>query len=65
MEDGYVSADRAARRLRVSRRAVRNMVREGKLEGRTQGDGAASRLEISAASVERLLASPGDEEATG
>lgn len=55
MDDGYVSVEGAARTLRVSKRAVRNMVAGGRLEAGWEGEGATARLMVSAASVERLL----------
>ena len=42
--------------LGLNQRAVRNLVGRGTLEGRRDGAGAASRLVISLASVEKLRA---------
>ena len=50
----YVDAHEAAAMLRVSQRAVRNLVGRGRLEGKRDGEGAAARLVVSVASVERL-----------
>ena len=40
--------------LGMGRRAVRNLVARGRLEGKREGEGAAARLLVSVASVERL-----------
>jgi hypothetical protein len=51
-----VDAREAAGMLGVNRRAVRSLVSSGKLEAKRDGDGAATRLLIPVASVERLRA---------
>jgi len=48
-----VEAREAAEMLGVSRRAVRNLVARGELEASRDGTGAAARLLISLASVEK------------
>ena len=53
-ETGYVDAQEAARRLGVNKRAVRNLVARRRLESKSDGGGAAARLLVSVASVERL-----------
>lgn len=53
MDNEYVGVDRASRMLGVSKRAVRNMAAHGELE--VGGEGAAGRLVVSLASVERAL----------
>jgi hypothetical protein len=50
---GYVDAQEAARMLGVNQRAVRNLVARRQLESKRDG-GAAARLLVSVASVERL-----------
>ena len=50
---GYVDAQEAARMLGVNQRAVRNLIARGRLESKRDG-GAAARLLVSVASVERL-----------
>lgn len=55
MDDGYVSVEEAARTLRVSKRAVRNMAAGGKLEAGRAHEGATTRPMVSVASVERVL----------
>jgi excisionase family DNA binding protein len=57
-DDRYMSAEQAARKLGVSKRAVRDMVASGKLRARRDGEGAAARLMVSVASVRELLARP-------
>jgi hypothetical protein len=51
-QTGYVDAREAARMLGMSQRAVRNLVGRNVLEGKREG--AAARLVMSLASVERL-----------
>ncbi len=51
---GYVDTQEAARMLGVSQRAVRNLVARGQLESKKDGEGVATRLLISVASLERL-----------
>ena len=53
-ETNYVEAQEAARMLGVNKRAVRNLVIRGQLECRRDGEGAAARLLISVASLEKL-----------
>lgn len=50
----YVEAREAARMLGMSQRAIRNLAANGRLETRRDGEGAAARLVVSTASVERL-----------
>ncbi len=50
----HVDTREAARMLGVSQRAVRNLVGQGQLEAKREGEGAARCLVISLASVERL-----------
>jgi hypothetical protein len=50
---GYVDAQEAARMLGVNQRAVRNLVAQRQLKSKRDG-GAAARLLVSVASVERL-----------
>jgi helix-turn-helix protein len=50
---GYVDAQEAARMLGVNQRAVRNLVARRQLASKRDG-GAAARLLVSVASVERL-----------
>jgi DNA-directed RNA polymerase specialized sigma24 family protein len=50
----YVDAQEAARMLGVNQRAVRNLIARRRLETRRDGGGAAARLVVSVASVERL-----------
>lgn len=50
----YVEAREAARMLGMSQRTVRNLVANGRLETRRNGEGAAARLVVSTASIERL-----------
>lgn len=57
---GHMSAERVARELGISRRAVRNMAMSGELE--TVNEGGATRVLISESSVQRLLA---EKRATG
>jgi len=52
-ETSYVDAQEAARMLGVNKRAVRNLVARRQLESKRDG-GAAARLLVSVASVERL-----------
>jgi hypothetical protein len=49
-----MEAREAAGMLGVSPRAVRNLATRGELEARRDGDGAAGRVLITVASVERL-----------
>lgn len=49
-----MDAGEAARLLSVSPRTVRNLVGRGALEGKREGEGAAARLVVSVASIERL-----------
>ena len=44
----------AAGMLGMGRRAVLNLVARGRLDGKREGEGAAARLLVSVASVERL-----------
>jgi excisionase family DNA binding protein len=53
-ETSYVDAQEAARMLGVNRRTVRNLVARRRLESKSDGGGAAARLLVSVASVERL-----------
>jgi excisionase family DNA binding protein len=53
-ETSYVDAQEAARMLGVNRRTVRNLVARRRLESKGDGGGAAARLLVSVASVERL-----------
>ncbi len=50
---GYVDAQEAARMLGVNQRAVRNLIARRRLESKRDG-GAAARLLVSVASVQRL-----------
>lgn len=51
---GYVGLQRAAELLGMNQRAVRNLVSRRRLEAEREGEGAAARLVVSLASVERL-----------
>lgn len=51
---GYVDLQRAAELLGMNQRAVRNLVARRRLEAEREGEGAAARLVVSLASVERL-----------
>ena len=53
-EVGYVGLQRAAELLGMNQRAVRNLVSRRRLEAEREGEGAAARLVVSLASVERL-----------
>ncbi len=53
-EVGYVCLQRAAEILGMNQRAVRNLVSRHRLEAEREGEGAAARLVVSLASVERL-----------
>ena len=53
-EAGYVDLRRAAELLGINQRAVRNLVSRRRLETEWEGEGAAARLVVSLASVERL-----------
>ena len=53
-EAGYVDLRRAAELLGINQRAVRNLVSRRRLETEREGEGAAARLVVSVASVERL-----------
>jgi helix-turn-helix protein len=57
MDSEYVSVDRAARMLGVSKRAVRSMAARGELEARREN--ATGRPVVSLASVERALSRQG------
>jgi DNA-directed RNA polymerase specialized sigma24 family protein len=50
----YVDAQEAARMLGVNKRAVRNLIARRRLESRRDGGGAAARLLVSVASLEKL-----------
>lgn len=54
-ETSYVDAQEAARMLGVNQRAVRNLVVRRRLESKREGEGAAARLLVSVASLEKLL----------
>ena len=52
---GYVDAQEAARMLGVNKRAVRNLVAQKQLLSKRDGEGgAAARLLVSVASLEKL-----------
>jgi plasmid maintenance system antidote protein VapI len=53
-EPKYVDAREAARLLGVSQRTVRNLVGQQRLEIKTEGEGAATRLMVSLASIRSL-----------
>lgn len=53
-EVGYVDLQRAAELLGMNQRAVRSLVTRRRLEAEREGEGAAARLVVSLASVERL-----------
>ena len=53
-EVGYVGLQRAAELLGMNQRAVRNLVSRRWLEAERESEGAAARLVVSLASVERL-----------
>jgi DNA-directed RNA polymerase specialized sigma24 family protein len=53
-ETSYVDAQEAARMLGVNQRAVRNLVVRRRLESKREGEGAAARLLVSVASLEKL-----------
>jgi len=53
-ETSYVDAQEAARILGVNQRAVRNLVVRKRLECKREGGGAAARLLVSVASLEKL-----------
>ena len=53
-ETSYVDAQEAARMLGVNKRAVRNLVAQRRLEPKRDGRGAAARLLVSVASLEKL-----------
>ncbi len=53
-QTSYVDAQEAARMLGVNQRAVRNLVARGQLESKRDGEGAAARLLVSVASLEKL-----------
>ncbi len=53
-ETSYVDAQEAARMLGVNKRAVRNLVARRRLEPKREGEGAAARLVVSVASLEKL-----------
>ncbi len=54
-ETSYVDAKEAARMLGVNKRAVRNLVARRRLKPKRDGEGAAARLLVSVASLEKLL----------
>ncbi len=54
-ETSYVDAQEAARMLGVNQRAVRNLVARRQLNPKRDGEGAAARLLVSVASLEKLL----------
>ena len=54
-ETNYVDTQEAARMLGVNQRAVRNLVVRRRLESKREGEGAAARLLVSVASLEKLL----------
>ena len=54
-ETSYVDAQEAARMLGMNQRAVRNLVVRRRLESKREGEGAAARLLVSVASLEKLL----------
>ena len=54
-ETNYVDTQEAARMLGVNQRAVRNLVVRRRLESKREGEGAATRLLVSVASLEKLL----------
>ena len=54
-ETSYVDAQEAGRMLGVNQRAVRNLVVRRRLESKREGEGAAARLLVSVASLEKLL----------
>ena len=54
-ETSYVDAKEAARMLGVNQRAVRNLVVRRRLESKREGEGAAARLLVSVAFLEKLL----------
>ena len=54
-EASYVDAQEAARMLGVNQRAVRNLAVRRRLESKREGEGAATRLLVSVASLEKLL----------
>ena len=58
-ETSYVDAQEAARMLGVNQRAVRNLVVRRRLESKREGEGAAARLLVSVASLEKLLSRSG------
>jgi DNA-directed RNA polymerase specialized sigma24 family protein len=53
-ETSYVDAQEAARMLGVNQRAVRNLVARRRLQCKRDGEGAAARLLVSVASLEKL-----------
>jgi hypothetical protein len=53
-ETSYVDAQEAARMLGVNKRAVRNLVARRRLESKRDRGGAAARLLVSVASLEKL-----------
>ena len=54
-ETNYVDTQEATRMLGVNQRAVRNLVVRRRLESKREGEGAATRLLVSVASLEKLL----------
>jgi hypothetical protein len=54
-ETNYVDTQEAARMLGVNQRAVRKLVVRRRLESKREGEGAAARLLVSVASLEKLL----------
>ena len=53
-ETSYVDTQEAARMLGVNQRAVRNLVARRQLKPKREGEGAAARLLVSVASLEKL-----------
>jgi hypothetical protein len=53
-ETSYVDAQEAARILRVNKRAVRNLIARRRVASKREGEGAAARLLVSVASLEKL-----------
>lgn len=53
-EAGYIDAREAARLLGISQRAIRNLAAKRRLETKREGEGAAARIVVSLASLERL-----------
>jgi hypothetical protein len=53
-ETSYVDAQEAAKILGVNQRAVRNLIARRQLGSKRDGEGAAARLLVSVASLEKL-----------